>query len=582
MLRKALKRWFQGEYPLFFWSLVLLGTSAWSATMVKSGLVYSFGMGFWGPNGHDGVWHIALINHLAKGLAAQAGLWQMPVFAGEVLKNYHLGYDLLLALINRLTGVTPIRLYFQAFPPLIAFLIGVLTYKFVLIWKKSRQQAFWATLFVYFGGSFGWLVTLLRSGQLGGESMFWAQQSISTLINPPFALSILLMLLGLTFLLRYKKSQATCYLLLATLVFGILIQIKVYAAVLSLGSLLVAGAYECILRKKTRLLKVFGGGFLVAVLLFFPINQGSQRLLVFKPFWFLETMMAMSDRFYWPRFAEAMVNYRLGAVWFKAIPAYLVAFLIFIVGNMGLRVIKAPLVFRWMKNFKKLDFVEVFLATVIAGGIVFPMFFLQKGTPWNTIQFFYYSLTFSGILAGIFLSEWLKKQKNTKKYLVAIGVLLFSVFNAVSTLRHYLPLRPPAKISNGELEALKFLSKQPEGIVLTYPFDRVAADAAASNPPRPLYLYESTAYVAAFSGKPVYLEDEVNLDITGYDWPARRKKVEEFLEAKDQSLARDFLKDNNISYIYWVVGQRASLAEKQLGFEKIFENDEVNIFEVIH
>ena len=35
--------------------------------MVKSGLVYDYGMGFWGPNGHDGVWHVSLASSLARG-----------------------------------------------------------------------------------------------------------------------------------------------------------------------------------------------------------------------------------------------------------------------------------------------------------------------------------------------------------------------------------------------------------------------------------------------------------------------------------------------------------------------------------
>ncbi|MBU1066579.1 hypothetical protein KKE60_02170, partial [Patescibacteria group bacterium] len=95
-----------------------------------------------------------------------------------------------------------------------------------------------------------------------------------------------------------------------------------------------------------------------------------------------------------------------------------------------------------------------------------------------------------------------------------------------------------------------------------------------------LYLYESTAYVSAFSEKIVYLEDEVNLDITGYDWRGRREKVELFLKIPNQEEARSFLEENNISYIYWIIGQRAILGESQLGITKIFENSEVDIFAV--
>ncbi len=555
--------------------LILIGTVIWSLIMVKSGLLYDFGMGFWGPNGHDGVWHIALINHLAN------SNWQMPVFAGETLKNYHVGFDLLLAILHRITTIPVQTLYFQIIPPIIAFLTGFLTYKFVYLWKKSKSQAFWATFFIYFAGSFGWIVSLAREGQIGGESMFWSQQAISTLVNPPFALSVVLMLLGLIGLLKFKKSLTIWRILAISLIFGILAQIKVYAGILSLGGLFIAGLYEFIKEKKTTLIKVFIASSIFAALLFFPLNQYSAGLIVFRPFWFLETMMGLSDRFNWPRFAEAMVNYRLGNIWYKAIPAYSIAFLIFIVGNMGIRIIKAPLMIQWLKKYKKLSFVEIFFAVVIFSGIVFPMFFLQEGTPWNTIQFFYYSLTFSGVLAGVVFGKWLEeKRQKLIKALVIIAIIFLSIPTTVATLKHYLPSRPPAKISNEELQALSFLSKQSSGVVLTYPFDREAAKEAIANPPRPLYLYESTAYVSAFSEKTVYLEDEVNLDITGYDWRERREKVEFFLNTLDQEEVRSYLKENNISYIYWIKGQRARLGESQLGITKIFENSEVDIFAV--
>jgi len=555
--------------------LILLGTLVWSLIMVKSGLVYSFGMGFWGPNGHDGVWHIALIKSLTR------GFWEMPTFAGEPLKNYHVGFDVLLAIIHKITTIPLHNLYFQIIPPFLAFLIGILVYKFVLLWRKSKSAAFWATFFVYFGGSFGWLVTLLRNREIGGESMFWAQQAISTLVNPPFALSLILILIGLISLLKYQESRLARHGVTATLAFGVLIQVKAYAGLLSLGGLFVGGIYRLVKGRDLRLLKVFLAALIISTLLFLPLNKRASATIVFKPFWFLETMMGLTDRFYWPRFYEAMVNYKLGNVWIKAVPAYLVAFLVFLVGNMGTRIVKAPLIIKWLKDFKKIKMIEIFLLAVILGGVVFPLFFLQAGTPWNTIQFFYYSLVFSGILAGIFLGEWLETQKNNrKKVLVIASILVLTLPTTVATLKHYLPARPPAKISHEELEALSFLSRQPEGIVLTYPFDRAAAKAAAANPPRPLYLYESTAYVSAFGNKPVYLEDEVNLDITGYQWRNRREKVEEFLDSLDHQKVWLFLRENNITYVYWLKGQRARLGEGQLGMTRIFENSEVEIYKV--
>lgn len=572
MLKKVFKRFFLSSWAFL---LILLGTLTWSVTMFKSGLVYSYGMGFWGPNGHDGVWHIALIESLA------AGKWQIPVFAGEALKNYHVGFDILVALLYKLTSIPIVNLYFQIVPVFLAFLIGVLTYKFVYLWQKSRLKSFWAVFFVYFAGSWGWIITLIRDGSLGGESMFWSQQAISTLINPPFALSLVFILAGLIFLVKYQKTQTIRNLVLTTLFFGLLIQIKVYAGLLVLGGLFIGGIWGLVKSKNYNILQVFTSSLVLSLIIFLPFNKNAGSLIIFKPFWFLETMMGFSDRVAWERFYSAMTNYRLGGQWIKATLAYLVAFLIFWYGNMGTRFVKEFLVFKRLKNIRKISWVEVFFASVIVLGGVIPMFFLQKGTPWNTIQFFYYSLFMSGILAGVALGEWLESKHTTALRNAVVGaVVLFTIPTTIGTLKHYLPSRPPAKLSRGELAALKFLSSQQNGVILTYPFDREAAKVAEAKPPRPLYLYESTAYVTAFSKMPVFLEDEINLDITNYDWPSRREEVFEFLNTLNQEKSRKFLRENKISYVYWVGGQRAKLGESQLGLVRIFENEEVDIYRV--
>ena len=561
------------KITIAFWIVAIIGTLTWSLTMVKSGLVYSFGMGFWGPNGHDGVWHIALAESLAK------GSWPMPVFAGETIKNYHIGFDLILAIIHKLTFIPPLNLYFQIIPPILALGIGLSVYWFVLTWKKSKPAAFWATFFVYFGGSFGWIITLLRNREIGGESLFWAQQSISTLINPPFALSLILMFSGLTLLIKGTRAEDKKRLILATFIFGVLVQIKVYAGLLSLGALFISGIFRMARKRKIDVIKVFAGALVVSILLFSPLGRGIENTIIFKPFWFLETMMGFADRLNWQRFYSAMVNYRLGGVWLKGILAYFAAFLIFLIGNMGTRIVGLGLVVGgWWR--RRLTSIDVFIFAVIIAGIVIPMFYIQSGTAWNTLQFFYYALAFSGLMTGIWLGEFIKdKSTAMTRIIVVVFVVLFTLPTTVGTLRQYLPARPPAKISHEELAALDFLSRQPAGVVLTLPFDRDAAEKALDNPPRPLYLYESTAYVSALSGKRVYLEDEVNLDITGYDWRCRRESVEKFLVAESGEKQK-FLRESNISYLYFIRGLEPKVDWEALGAEKIFETNEAEIYKV--
>ncbi len=562
MLKEVLKLFSRGKIIL----LIILGSISWSLTMVKSGLLYPFGLGFWGPNGHDGIWHIALANSLARGTL------DIPTFAGERLKNYHIGFDLIIALINKITTIPIPTIYFQIAPPVLAVLTGIVVYKLVLLWTKSQSASFWSVFFVYFGGSFGFVL-----GK--GESAFWSQQAISSLINPPFALSIVILSAGLFFLLKKKY-------ILATILFGILIEIKAYAGILALGSLFVVGVLRIIKEKKLDYLLVFLGALVISVILFIPLNKNSTNLFMFQPFWFLESMMGLSDRIGWQKFYSAMTNYKTGGSW-KWLPAYGVAFLIFNIGNIGTRMIKDIWIIKKLKKIKDIDYLTIFSFSVIGAGILIPTFFVQTGTPWNTIQFFYYCLFFSAILAGIAVSDILSNKSDKFIFVFSSILILITISTTVMTLKDvYLPSRPPAMISNTELEALNFLAKQENGIVLTYPYDGVKAKEAVNNPPRPLALYDSTAYVSAYSNKPTYLEDEVNLDITGYNWRERREHVFNFVNESDAKVAREFLKKNNIRYIYLVkatspiVGEKLKLGPAQAGLEELFSNREITIYKV--
>lgn len=558
-------------------ALIIIGSLSWSLTMVKSGLTYSYGVGFWGPNGHDGVWHIALTQSLVK------GTWQMPIFAGETLKNYHIGFDLLLAMLNKFTLIPISTLYFQVLPPVLALSIGLFVYWFTFDWTKSGRSAFWATFFVYFGGGWGWLVTLVKTGQLGGESIFWSQQSVSTLVNPPFALSLALILLGLIFLRTGLKTKDKRLLIAATFLFGILVQVKIYAGILVLIGLLSASIWRIAKRQGLTLVKIFTGALVISILIFSPVTENAAKTIIFKPFWFLETMFEFQDRVGWQKFGEAMINYKLAGNPFKGIPAYALAFLLFWFGNLGTRVVKEIKFIKDLRNLKRLGYLDIFCYSIIFSGIIFPLLFIQSGTPWNTIQFMYYSLFFSGILAGIAGGKYLDSHDTTLLYsnvvkrIVVCGVIILTLPTTIGTLWYnYLPGRPPAKISTEELKALSFLSKEASGIVLTQPFDRDAANAAVDNPPRPLYLYESSAYVSAFSGKPTYLEDEVNLEITGYDWQERRQKEEEFFAKPDIN----FLVENRISYVYLLKNAPAVNNLENIGLKKILENSEIMIFKL--
>ncbi|KKR11450.1 MAG: hypothetical protein UT39_C0007G0015 [Candidatus Woesebacteria bacterium GW2011_GWA1_39_21] len=534
----------------FLTAQLTLGTLAWSLVMLKSGHVYSFGMGFWGANGHDGIWHVALINSLSRATL------QMPVFAGSYIKNYHIGFDLIVAAVHKITSIPVISLYFQIVPPIIAFLIGLLAYKFVYIWKKSKIQALVAVFFIYFSGSFGWVVTYLRTGSFDGESLFWSQQALSTLINPPYALSLVIIFFGLYYLAKENGSlPKNRTIIILSLLFGILAQIKIYAAVLILSALFFAGVWGFFKRGSNSFLIIFLIASAVSLFVILPTYNFTGAGLIFQPFWFLESMVSDPDRLFWPRMASALYNYKITGNIVKETLAYGLSFAIFLVGNLGIRIISFPYLGRKILAFKKLETLEIMIFSVILLGLFIPMFFIQKGNSWNSIQFFYYSLVFlslvTGLSVGEYLENMLKRRLRKDQYvgkskvvLIVVVIVLFCVPTTIATLRHYLPSRPPSMISNEELTALYFLRSLPDGVTLTFPFDRDYANYINPPPPKPLYLYESTAYVSALSNKISYLEDEVNLEITGYPW---KERVEEIYNNFGNV---SYLRSIGINYLY--------------------------------
>jgi len=556
--------------------LTITGTAAWSLTMVKSGLVYPFGMGFWGANGHDGIWHISLINQLAKFSLNH------PIFAGVKLTNYHFGFDLMVAFLHLITRISVINLYFQILPPVMAALVGALTYKLVDKWTSSKKGAWWATFFVYFGGSWGWLVNFIRQGTFGGESMFWSSQSIQTLINPPFALSLIFILFGLIKFLDYKENQKVKDLIVCSLMFGLLAIIKVYAGIIVLGSLLVGVLIDNLIfrKKETPFLKVFPLSLLITLVTFLPFNQNVSSLLVFKPFWFLRTMLISTDRLYWPKLENARFAYFYSGQFVKWIAAEVLILLIFVFGNLGMRFLALLEIKRRFRPLFLADIEIIFFSGIIISLIV-PLLFIQEGTAWNTIQFFYYCQFILAILAGIAVGRWWEKQADSQWRRLSIAGLLmmFTLPTSLNTLKaDYLPGRPPARISIEELEALAFLRQQPQGVVLTYPFNPDWRNKFSD--PRPLYAYETTGYIAALSGQPSFLADEMNLEISGYKWQERREESIKFFLTNNHSFANSLLQQNKIAYIYLVKGQKINLGEDDIHSRRIFENGEVKIFKI--
>ena len=535
--------------------------------MFKSGLKYEYGLGFWGPNGHDAIWHLSLINQLKQQVPPQN-----PIYSGELLSNYHWGFNFLVALISNLTKIDTVLLYFQILPIIFALLLGLLSYKLAFLITKNKITSAIFIFLNYFAGSFGWIYTLFKNQQIGGESLFWSMQSVSTLLNPPFALSLIIILIGLIFWYKHHSSNSIKMAIFIGLIFGLLSGIKIYGGILIGLALLLYWIFHIFSSKK-----IFGFNFFICltmatvsvlILSLLGVLQGNQ-LLEFKPFWFTSSMIQSIDKFYLPKLASFKFNQTNLLI---SLIIEIGLTFIFIIGNLGLRFL-GFFTFLSKTAKKTLNDFDKLIIFVFLFSLSIPLLFIQKGTAWNTIQFIYYFLFFANFYLAIFLSNLWAKHK-----IIVFILLLLASITSFSTLKDYFGNPAPSFLPKPEMEALGFLKQQKNGFVLTYPYDKYKKDKMTT--PIPLYAYETTSYVSAFSEKPTYLEDEMNLDITGFNWRQRRAEEEKFFLSRDTFFANGFLLNNNIDYIYLVDNQSFSLDINDLQINEIFNNSQVRIYKV--
>lgn len=551
-------------------SALILGLIFQIIPVVRSGLNYSYGIGFWGANGHDSVWHLSLINHISNPFQIQ-----MPVYAGANLQNYHPFFDILISFLSNFTHLSSSIWLFQIFPVISSFLLLYLSFIFG---RMITKKFFGGIIFLALNtlaNSFGWIYTLFKFGSFSGESIFWAMQSPSNQINPPYNLSLIFILVVLIILYKHPHFN-NLSLKESVIVFIVLLLspiTKAYSAVVVFSFFGFYSLFAFFYHHSLKNIILFISSLVAAFLLFSVYNPHASGLLIYQPFWFVNSMIESPDRIFIPYLAN--MRYTLEATG-RVGPRYIVLMLgtlsLFIVGNFGWRLLGFIKSFLPLNFFKSVTIFNIFILTLI------PTLFIQKGTSWNTIQFLYYALFLANILLTIYLVSILNKKSG--RFLIGF-IFLSYLLTFFGSLSNYLGKIPPATIQSSEQQALNFLSTQPQGVVLTVPYDAYLKQNSITTP-LPLYAYETTAYVSAYSHQITYLEDEMNLQNSGFDVASRRKASLDFFAGKNIFQNRGFLVNNQISYIYIAGIQKDSLNldTTNLYLQKIFENSGSLIYRV--
>ncbi len=558
------------KYPLLLF-LIVPAFLIYMLIIFRSGSDYCFsgkcGIYFWGVHGHDGIWHLAVANTAFNQIP-----FSSPTFAGAPLTGYNYLLDLIIYLLSFLR-IPAIISYFKILP--LAW-FAAFTILLIALGRRIKNNPVFVALFLffaYFSGSFSYFFTLYHDRTIWGSAGLLANLNVHTMSNPPFAFSLLIML-AILLIVKKRKIDTRTAIVLGLLNF-LNLGLKFYGGAVTV---FLTGTYIFFTQiKKDKKKLIFYAFiqliFVVAAILFFydPFNSlKTGAVFTVAPFALIHTITEEPSLFYLRKLTDARYFLASRGIGPKLILIEFFNLTVFTFFYLGVKFF--GLVYIGIKTIRRkitgLDF-YILLTMIFATTLTVTL--VQKAEWWNIVQFFYYVIFLSAVFAAEMMYGLWQTKRKFIFYIFAGLIILLSLPASLDVAREYSAAPGAAYVPTPELAALSYLKKQPAGIVYTPLYDKALQRPTG---PNELYRYEDTAYVAAFTGKPVYFANLLQLRLTGVDYAARLKKMQ----------STDCRILNEVDYIYEIRGIPQEGKLLRCGAEKvrrIFDNEAVFIYAVI-
>ena len=300
---------------------------------------------------------------------------------------------------------------------------------------------------------------------------------------------------------------------------------------------------ELITKKSLR--TILTGIFYVtlSVPLVWLITRFKGNSFFYEPLWFTNTMIESPDRVNYLEWKFLQDHYLWKKNWLRLYFLEARKLAVFYLGNLGIRsfFLGLPILAIIRKKFFSNNPVLSYVFFGFLFSSVFPLLFLQRGTVWNSIQFWYYALIFANVLVALFISELLKNKSTLTVVFVSLLLFVLAIPTSVKTIVD--KNRSPYVLPAEEVQYLRSLSASDHVLIC----------------PEGSTLYKS-ALVKAITPAEVYVANPSQLTLVGSD-QSKAKRVAEII---DQNNVADFTELLEKDRVTKIICTDASLTDKVL------------------
>ncbi|MCL4378872.1 MAG: hypothetical protein M1409_10970, partial [Actinobacteria bacterium] len=316
-------------------------------------------------------------------------------------------------------------------------------------------------------------------------------QGFLNILDPSIILVFSFMVIGII-LLFSQKNKAT--IITASVVIGVMPDIKIYAAIIFYIALGVVSLIELVKNKNLSYFVILIMSGIVSAIVYLPINLGAGGL-VFAPLLIFKNYIDSAwifNNWHWnvnfPLYVESH-NY-IHLAFF-----YAVSISIFMITSLGIRLIV-------IKDFKKLfsrkfySLLNIFWISMFVSAFIIPSFFVQTVSSFSIIQFFWVGYIVLLIPTAFVIGEIFRKQSIRIKIVLAIILVLLFSPGIIELFISYSV--NPSTVSPGLIKQITIIKNIPldEGVMVV---DRTKT--------KNVYVdsYSSPIF-SALSGHPIYYE----------------------------------------------------------------------------